>query len=517
MIADIVGNRTIKSQWDETVEYYGDYTFLTHIAMDETERSYTYNEFDKLVKQTANLFIDLGIRKGEFVGLHLLRNKPEYVLCWLALAQVGAVTVPMNENYKFKESQFVITRTGMTHLITETAKAEQFLNDFDGLNLDKLILIDGEIDDPRVSNLYKEIPSQSTTLQREISLSPQDTAVILFTSGTTSHPKGAIYTHCSVIYGGLFHASQIGICVGDRFLTVMPCYHMDFQEMALTPCICAGANLIMVEHYSARRFWRQVVEHKAHFTDTMSFMNRTMMAQPVQPWEKDHCLKQVYFSMGLSNEEKETFEKRFNVRLLNSYGMTETVSAVTCVPIYGDQHWPSVGRPALSYDIKIIDERGNTLPANQEGEICVHGIPGQSLIKGYLNDEASTKKLLDNEGWLHSGDFGYLDEGGWLFFMGRCGNMIKRSGENVSCSEVETIISSHPSILDAAVIGVPDPLRDQAVKAFVQLRRGHSLTKEEVIDYCKKNLADYKVPTVVEFVDEFPRTATGKIKKNLLS
>ncbi len=273
----------------------------------------------------------------------------------------------------------------------------------------------------------------------------------------------------------------------------------------------------MSEHYSARRFWRQVYEHKADFTDTMSLMNRTLLMQPVQPWEKEHSLKQIYFSMGLSDQEKEAFEKRFNVRLLNSYGMTETVSAVTCVPPWGDQHWPSVGRPALSYEIKIVDEQGNALPPGTEGEICVHGVPGRSLVQGYYQDEEATKRLLDEEGWLHSGDWGYLDEEGWLFFLGRCGQIIKRSGENISCTEVECVLTSHRLISDAAVIGVPDSIRGQAVKAFIQPKEGETLSKEDVIGYCEQHLAKFKVPTQIVFVTEFPRTATGKIKKNLLN
>lgn len=220
--------------------------------------------------------------------------------------------------------------------------------------------------------------------------------------------------------------------------------------------------------------------------------------------------------MGLRTEEKEAFEERFHVRLLNSYGMTETVSAVTCVPLYGDQRWPSVGRPAISYEIKIVDQNGNTLPAGSEGEICVHGIPGRSIIPGYFKDEEATRRLIDKDNWLHSGDWGYLDNDGWLFFLGRCGDMIKRSGENISCAEVECVLTSHPLIEDAAVIGVPDPIRNQAVKAFVKLADGAALTANEIIAYCESRLACFKVPEFVAFVKDFPRTATGKIKKREL-
>lgn len=516
MIADIVGNRTLKSMWNETVQYYKDHIFLRFLSVEDEVTDYTYGDFDVLVRKTANLLLSLGVNKGTFVGLHL-HNKPEYLICWLALAQIGAVSVPMNEHYLFKESRYVIEKCELKLIITEACCQELYLEHFEDLGLERILMTNMVCEDSRILSLYEAIEDQSTVLSEDVSLSSEDTAVILFTSGTTKNPKGAIYTHCNVVYGAVFHAAQIGMTTTDRFLTAMPCYHMDFQEMAVCPVIASGSMLIMVEHYSARRFWKQICEHRATFTDTMSIMNRTMMLQPVQPWEKEHCLKQIYFSMGLSREEKEAFEERFRVRLLNSYGMTETVTSVTLVPLYGEQNWPSVGRPALSYCFKIIDAKGNTLPANTEGEICVQGVPGRTIIKGYYKDEKATKKLIDSEGFLHTGDWGYLDEDGWLFFLGRCGNMIKRSGENISCAEVECTLTSHPQIVDAAVIGVPDPIRDEAVKAYVQLTEGTLMTEKEVISYCQDHLSSFKVPSIVEFVDHFPRTATGKIRKHLLS
>ncbi|NLH01906.1 MAG: AMP-binding protein [Clostridiales bacterium] len=514
-MTDIVGNRTLRSQWDETVLYYGDRTFLEFVSVENEVVSYSYNDFDRMVKQTANLFLDIGIQKDELVATHL-HNTPQYLICWLALAQIGAVTVPLNEHYKLDESAYVLKKCGIRRIIAEQRSIDIFVSARDILNLDSIILTDGYSEQPGIIYLMDEMSKQPVELKENRKVSPEDMAVILFTSGTTCHPKGAIYTHYNVVYGGLLHASQMGMSEGDKFLSSMPCYHMDFQEMAAMPVICTGSTLIMVEHYSARRFWRQICQHKANFTDTMSIMNRTMLLQPVQPWEKDHCLKQIYFSMGLSNEEKEKFESRFRVRLLNSYGMTETVSAVTCVPLFGEQNWPSVGRPAFSYDIKIIDCDGNEVPPYTVGEICIHGIPGKTIIPGYYNDPAATAKLIDADNWLHSGDKGYLDEGGWLFFVDRKDNMIKRAGENISSEEVECVLTSHEKIADAAVIGVPDPIRDQAVKAYVQLVENESLTEAEIMDYCAARLSKFKVPTIIEFVSDFPRTSNGKVKKQLL-
>ena len=514
-MTDIVGNRTLRSQWDETVRCYGDRTFLEFISVENEVISYSYSEFDRRVKQAANLFLNLGIQKDELVSTHM-HNMPQYLICWLALAQIGAVTVPLNEHYKLDESSYVIRKCGIRRIIVEPRSIDMFAAERDSLGLESIILTEGHSEWPGLIYLQNELEKQPIELSDNRKISPNDMAVILFTSGTTCHPKGAIYTHCNVIYGGILHAAQMGMNEGDRFLSSMPCYHMDFQEMAAMPVICTGSTLIMVEHYSARRFWNQICRYRANFTDTMSIMNRTMMLQPVQSWEKDHCLKQIYFSMGLSDTEKEKFEDRFRVRLLNSYGMTETVSAVTCVPLVGEQHWPSVGRPALSYEVKIIDCEGNEVPPNTLGEICIHGVPGKTIIPGYYQDPEATDKLIDSDNWLHSGDKGYLDEGGWLFFEDRMSDMIKRAGENISSEEVECILTSHEKISDAAVIGVPDPVRDQAVKAYVQLVEHQTLTEPEVIDYCSERLSKFKVPTVVEFVTEFPRTSTGKIKKQLL-
>lgn len=514
-MTDIVGNRTLRSQWDETVRFYGDKIFLEFVSVEDRVTSYTYSDFDKLVKQAANVFLDMGVEKNELVATHL-HNTPQYLICWLALAQIGAVTVPINEHYKLDESSYVIQKCGIRRMIAEPRSVDMFANARDALKLDTLVLTEGQSECPGLVYLQDEMAKQPATLKEDRAVSSEDMAVILFTSGTTCYPKGAIYTHCNVVYGGLVHVAQMGMSQGDKFLSSMPCYHMDFQEMAAMPVICTGSTLVMVEHYSARRFWSQVCRYKANFTDTMSIINRTMMMQPVQPWEKEHCLKQIYFSMGMSDTEKEQFESRFSVRLLNSYGMTETVSGVTCVPLTGDQHWPSVGRPALSYEIKIVDCNGNEAPFNTLGEICVHGIPGKTIIPGYYQDPEATAKLIDRDGWLHTGDKGYLDAGGWLFFADRMSNMIKRAGENISSSEVECILTSHEKIADAAVIGVPDPVRDQAVKAYVQLEKNQVMTECEVMEYCSERLSKFKVPTIVAFVTDFPRTATGKIKKQRL-
>ncbi|MGI6580285.1 MAG: AMP-binding protein [Saccharofermentanales bacterium] len=521
-MVDAVGSKTLQSEWNDIADYYSDCIFLEYVDItnNDTVTKYSYKEFDVIVKKVVNHFLSIGIDQGELVGLHFF-NSPYYIACFLALGQIGAVAVPLNEHYTIHEIRYIVEKCNIQHLVVHDRFSDLYFDSKNVLAIQSLTIAastkkhTSELFDIYV--LEDEIKQYGVKLNKRNTIKTSDMAVILFTSGTTSRPKGAIYTNYNVIYGGIFHAAQMGMEHGDRFLTTMPCYHMDFQQMALMPCIHTGSTLIMVERFSARRFWKQVCDFKADFTETMSMMNRTMLMQPVQDWERNHCVRQMYFSMGLSDKEKEEFENRFNIELLNSYGMTETVTGVTCCPIYGKKNWPSVGRVAPGYKIKIVDQHGLEVPHGEIGEIYVLGEPGKTVIAGYYKDEEKTQELFVDEGWIKTGDYGYFDINDWMFFVDRSQNMIKRSGESISCLEVESVLTSHEEILDAAVVGIKDSLRDEAVKAFIQLKPNASLSENEIKEYCEQYLAKFKVPTLIEFVDDFERTSTGKIKKTAIA
>ena len=302
----------------------------------------------------------------------------------------------------------------------------------------------------------------------------------------------------------------------DRMFSTMPACHSNFQLAALTPVLTARATLIVVEKYSASRFWSQIRQYRATLAQCVAMMLRTLMLQPVDPDEKDHCLRDMLYFLPVSTREKEAFEERYGVRIMNTYGSTESVGWVLTDPPTGERNWPSIGRVGLGYEAKIIDDEGNELPAGEVGEICIKGVPGRSIMLGYLGNEAATAEALSSDGWLRMGDKGYYDENGWFFFFDRKSNMIKRSGENISTTEIEGILEEHPDIKEAAVIGVPDPIRDQAVKAFVLPENGATIGADEVIAYCEGNMAAFKVPSIVEIVEDFPRTCSMKIEKKLL-
>ncbi|HDH8133121.1 TPA: AMP-binding protein, partial [Salmonella enterica subsp. enterica serovar Enteritidis] len=203
-------------------------------------------------------------------------------------------------------------------------------------------------------------------------------------------------------------------------------------------------------------------------------------------------------------------------RLLTSYGMTETI-----VGIIGDRpgdkrRWPSIGRVGFSYEAEIRDDQNRPLPAGEIGEICIKGIPGKTIFKEYYMQPEATARALEPEGWLHTGDSGYQDEDGYFYFVDRRCNMIKRGGENVSCVELENIISAHPKIQDIVVVGIKDAIRDEAIKAFIVLNEGETLSEAEFFSFCENNMAKFKVPSFMEIRTDLPRNCSGKIiKKNL--
>jgi crotonobetaine/carnitine-CoA ligase len=396
---------------------------------------------------------------------------------------------------------------------------ETFLPNYIGTNgceIEHLVQARGKPLQPAIIDFDEQVKQQQPQLDTACDITSDDILEILFTSGTTAHPKGVVMTHCNAIYAGIIHAWQCGLRQGERFFTSMPCFHIDFQFMAVMSALTVGGTVVVAERYSASKFWKQICTYRANVTDLMPMLIRTIMMQPETDWEKNHELRQAYFSMGMSTVEKDAFETRFNVRLLNCYGSTETVSCVTGDLAFGQRKWPSVGRPALSYCVRIADETGNELPANQIGEIHIQGVRGRSIMKEYYNEEDATAKAFCEDGWFRTNDLGYLDLEGWLYFEDRNSGLIKRSGESISSLEVENILTSHPSISEAAVIGIPDPLRGQAVKAVICLKSDCQLTVEEIIQYCEERLAKFKVPEVVEICTDFPRTCTGKIQKPLL-
>lgn len=516
---DVIGKQNLRQMWDDLAEVYGTKTALIFESAQGHVRQFSYSELNEEINRTANLFHAGGIKKGDHVALHL-DNCPEFFFCWFGLAKIGAVMVPINARFMYDESAWIINHCQAHYVVTRDnfyPIYQPMLQD-EQCPLTQLFLITENSlpAEKGVIDFLKEKAKHPVTLNHHTPLSVDDTAEILFTSGTTSQPKGVVITHYNLRFAGYYSSWQNALREDDVYLTVMPAFHIDCQCTASLAAFSVGATFVLLEKYSARAFWKQILKYQATIAECIPMMMRTLMAQPVSSEEKQHKLREVMFYLNLADEEKDAFLERFNVRLLTSYGMTETI-----VGLIGDRpgdkrRWPSIGRPGFCYQAQIRDKQNNEVPDGVVGEICVKGEPGKTIFKEYYNRPDATAKALEPDGWLHTGDYGYRDDEGFFYFVDRSCNMIKRGGENVSCVEIENIISSHPKIQDVAVIGVPDNIRDEAIKAFVVLVENETLSEEEFFHFCEQNMAKFKVPSEVEFRDGLPRNCSGKvIKKHL--
>lgn len=538
-MADIVGNETLRDLWQSVVERKGRRHFLTFQNRVGDVFEYTYAAFDEDVNRIANVFLDLGIEKGDHVALHL-HSSPEFLMCLFGLAKIGAVAVPINEQYLADEAEYILENSDAICVVVEPLFYETYQELLArGHYFPKgVVVARAGTESPKsnidFSSIYTPLGTveegqqgiydfwmmrceQSAILRDSCELTSDDPVQIIYTSGTTSRPKGVVLTHANMVFSGLYGDWEVSLRGSDRVLTSMPACHSNFQLAALMPVITAGASLIIVEKYSATRFMKQIRHYKATVIQCVAMMLRTLLLQPVDPEEKNHCVREVLYFIPITDAEKEEFEQRFNMRIMNTYGSTESIGWAITDPPVGARNWPSVGRAGLGYKARICDMEDNELPPGEVGEIQIKGERGRSVMLEYYNNPEATENTFSADGWLKTGDQGYQDDNGWFYFVDRKVNMVKRSGENISTTELEEILEQHPAIAEAAVIGVPDPIRDQAIKAFVRFAPSESMTLAEVEQYCKDHMASFKVPTFYEVVEDFPRTCSMKIEKKLLS
>lgn len=504
-MGDFVGNRTVSDLLYERVEEHSDREFLRFEAAEGKETVYTYGEFLHLVERLAGGLESLGIRRGHKIALHL-PNCPELITAMFAVAHLGAVFIPSNVHNKAAEMVHVLGASDARLLITSRKFADLFSEVLPQVpTLQQTIFTDDD---------FAEIAAAPPRTSPE-AVEPEEPLEMLFTSGTTAAPKGVLLTHANWLWSGERARHMVMSDPTDCFLTVLPAFHVNAQSTTLLGALTSGARAVFLEEYRAGQFWTQLRRHGATRTTLVAMLVRTLLAQPERPDERDHSLRSVIYSINIPTEEKERFEDRFGVRLQNAYGLTEAMTTVAIAPLHGPRRWPSLGRPTMDREVRIVDENGDDVPLGESGEIIVRGTPGRTLMKGYYNDEAATQAAL-RDGWLHTGDNGRFDEAGYLYFVDRKKDVIKRAGENVSATEVETVLVGHPAVAAAAVIGVPDTIRDEAVMAFIVPAEGLELSAEEISAYCTERLARFKVPTIIEFRDALPQTSVGKIEKKAL-
>ena len=508
----IVGRRTVRSVLEHRAEVDARKTFL--IFEDDSGRrtSWTYGRFDQMVNRVANGLVQLGVTKGDCVNLHMT-NRPEFLFFWFAAAKIGAVMVPTNPLSPPDELAYPVAHSEAVLTVTLPELLGNVLAMRDRCPTVRQVIVcgDGQTATRGVIGFEAFTDGQSDA-PPDIEIGPLDDAAVLYTSGTTSRPKGVQVTQANYVFLGEQVSKNVGLQPDDRWLITLPLFHGNAQYYSVMTALTVGASIAVMSRFSASRLMRQAAEHRCTMHSSLATPLRMVLAQRPDPSDGKSGMRLVIFAQSLTSDQYEEWDRRYGVPMLQIFGMTETMGQPMVNPLNYRRDHLSIGLPAVGYECRVVDEAGDDVAQGEAGQLIVRGIPGVTIMKGYLKDPENTADAL-RDGWLWTGDVVTRGEDGYYRFLDRAKDLIRRSGENISAGEVEAVVKSHPSVADAAVVGVPDAMYDEAVKAFVVLADGKHASERDIIEFCRTRLSKFRVPGSVEFMDEFPRTSTGKVRK----
>ena len=518
---DLPGNLTVGRLVEQRAEHFGDREYLVFEDAGGAVQVLTYSDLELRTNAVANSLVAQGLTRGDRV-LVMLRNSVEFVVAILAAAKMGAVSVPVNTASVGPDLRHVLNLVEPRATIAHVDYADLVAGEAALVGTVVLAAVVGE---PVGGSARSEARRAAVPWDRLAQGDPgavphdgssDDLLQLLMTSGTTARPKAVMHTHANRIRSGYRVTATCRLFPEDRSLSAFPAFHVNCLDGTLFAALVSGGTAVLLEEFSARRFWDQVTHHRATIVPLLPTVIRALLARPPSAADREHSVRYVGTGLHLSSEELEQFAQRYGIPAITTgYGLTEASTGVLSTLQEGDQHYPSIGMPLLDRMVELVDENDAPVEVGQTGEIVVQGTPGRTVMLGYYGDPEATKEAL-REGWLHTGDLAQRDADGYFYFMGRSKDMIKRSGENVAAQEVEVAVLEHEAVLEVAVVGAPDPFRDEAVKAFVILRPGASLELDALKAHCASRLADFKIPTLLEVVDDLPRGLLGKVDKKVL-
>ncbi len=473
----------------------------------------TYAKMEERALRAGGYFQSGSIKKGDKV-LIFIGNCLEWLYVWYGLAKIGAVAVPLNTAHKGAILEYQINNSDAQILVTSKELFERIVTLEDKLTtLQKIIVSPDDKDLPPIKQRtisYAEL-MQSTPMVQDIEANYFDTMAIMYTSGTTGVSKGVVQPHNQFIWCGEQIAQQFKLTPDDVFYCWSPLFHIGGSGMFVMSTLLTGSSLALAETFSLRRFWPDIEKYKA--TISAGFATLMELLYKQTPKVDDGVNPLRHMMVGHPSESiRQDFEKRFNLVITDDYGMTEFEPISFSVVGELDRKPGTCGRPAQNVEVKIFDDDDNALKPGRVGEIVARPYRPFIMMQEYYKMPDQTLKAWRNL-WFHTGDLGYLDEDGYLFFVDRKKDCIRRRGENISSIELENIINSHPCVLESAAVGVPSEPGDQDIKIVFTLKEGKTLTYEELMHFCQENMAFFMIPRYIEIVDAFPRNEASKILK----
>lgn len=483
-------------------------------------KAVNYKQLNNLANQCANYFKELGLKQGDKLGL-MVYNSFEFAISFFASFKLGLVLVPINALFAYDDAKYIIDKTKLSYIVLEKEFQENFK-----LDINTIIK----------ENLLENIKNKSKEFKTGIS-NCDDLAMVLFTSGTTSKPKGCKLTHYNLLYASHFTSAQIGLRNGDIFVTSMPNWHIDLLATAFMPSLRVNARFVLFNRFSARRFWQQLVFFKANISEVVPKMIEVIKLQKPFLREDKHSLRFLLYFLNMSDKKYLEFKARFKTDLFTSYGLSESI-----VGIIGDNHYEEfkfgkLGRVYFGVDVIIANRKDNKLiplKANEIGEICIKARMGKEIFAGYYEDEETTKKAFC-DGYFLTKDLGFYDEEGLFYFYSRNKDLIKINGENVSAIELENKLCEHKAVKNACIIAACDDISCDLIIAIVELNNNEGINYKQdskdlmsaILDENLKNLkkdilkinnnlTNFKRIRDIIFVKNLPYNHIGKVCKNIL-
>jgi len=495
--------RTIRHHVDRQAREQPDAPYL---IAPETGRTLTYLRLKQDSEELGRFLLSQGLAKGDKVAL-MLHNSYQAARLFIGTMYAGFTVSPLNLLSQRSQLAYVLDHSDTRLVFTSQDHAGALNAALADVKRDvKVIVID-----PDAESVFDAGALPKVSLPPVVD---HDEGMLMYTSGTTGKPKGCDLSQRSVVAGGEYTSAAHGLTHNDRVLCAMPLYHINGQIVTAVAPLIHGGSVVMPRRFSASNYWDLVSKYRCTWINVVPTIIAYLLNGP-DPREKGLAVSQVKFcrsaSAPLPPDLHRAFEKKFGIGIIETFGLTETNAPCFANPL--DPAKRKIGSPGPAYgnEAKIIDPAtGKTLPPGAAGEIMVRG---DNVMTRYYKDPDNTAKTLEPDGWLHTGDVGYLDGDGFLFVTGRIKEIIIKGGENIAPREIDEALLRHPAVLEAAAVGIPDANYGQEIMACVVLKPGSRCTVEELAAFSQRELGQYKAPKVIRLVSALPKGPSGKVQR----
>ena len=472
----------------------------------------TYRQLDETVDKAAAAFARAGLAKGDRVAL-MLGNSTHFVEAFYGALRAGLVVVPLNPGYTANEVSHILADSDASAVVVAESLHSRLGGIAETLPSLDLVIVTGASSPPMGAQTWRQFLGSGGE-PPTVAAGADDLALLPYTSGTTGAPKGAMLTHANLL-ANHHQMEQTRLSVGERdvVLCVLPLFHIYALNVALAYSLSRGATVLLLERFDPLQTLEAISSQRASVV---------IGAPPIYiawlntPGVENYDLASVRYAVSgaapLPRKVMTSFESELGLPIWEGYGLTETAPLLTTVAMNETLVPGSVGRPVPNVELRLVDDRGNEVRAGDPGEVVVRG---PNVFSGYWRQPEATAEVLTEDGWFSTGDIGILD-GGNLYLVDRKKDMVLVSGFNVYPREVEEVLYRHPKVAGAAVVGTPHPYTGEAIKAVVVLREGEEASAEDITDFCRRYLASFKCPEVVEFVDALPVNPSGKVLRREL-